>query len=175
MSVEPSPASTTSPPRLITPSAKARDSGTEDSRMSWAVTIAVAPLSPVTNSANAAPIARLTSSSHSSGTTPRTSYALMIDDRSGNAAHPRTRGITHPGWHPVCADPNGGAGEVLERPPFRGPRRACEAWGEGWSSSGQVGKDPEVTAAGAAAVVGRVARGLWPGRLAGSVGECGII
>src|SRR4051812_9282558 len=86
-SVEPRPASITSTPRLMTPSAKARESGTEDSRMSWAVTIAVAPLSPMTNSANAAPIARLTSSSHSSGTTPRTSYALMIDDRSGNAAH----------------------------------------------------------------------------------------
>src|SRR3712207_546522 len=28
---------------------------------------------------------------------------------------------------------SGPPGEVLERPPFRVPRRACEAWGEGWS------------------------------------------
>ena len=72
-SVDPSPASTTSTPRLITPSAKARESGIEESRMSCAVTTAVAPLSPTTNSANAAPIARLIFSSHWSGTTPRTS------------------------------------------------------------------------------------------------------
>jgi hypothetical protein len=57
----------------MTPSAKARESGTEESRMSCAVTTAVAPLSVSTNSAKAAPIARLTSSSHSSGTIPRTS------------------------------------------------------------------------------------------------------
>ncbi len=57
----------------MTPSAKARDSGIEESRMSCAVTTAVAPLSATTNSANAAPMARLVSSSHSSGTTPRTS------------------------------------------------------------------------------------------------------
>ena len=41
--------------------------------MSCAVTTAVAPLSAITNSAKAAPIARLASSSHWSGTTPRTS------------------------------------------------------------------------------------------------------
>ena len=73
MSVDPSPASTTSTPREITPSAKARESGTEESRMSCAVTTEVAPVSAWTNSANAAPIARATSSSHWSGTTPRTS------------------------------------------------------------------------------------------------------
>ena len=28
----------------------------------------------------------------------------------------------------------GGPGAGVDgRPPFRGPRRACEAWGEGWS------------------------------------------
>ncbi len=73
MSVDPSPASTTSRPRLSTPSAKARDNGIDESRMSCAVTTAVAPDSACTNSANAAPIARATSSSHWSGTTPRTS------------------------------------------------------------------------------------------------------
>jgi hypothetical protein len=40
-------------------------------------------------------------SSHSAGTTPRTSYALMIDDRSGNAAHPRPRGFVQPGARPA--------------------------------------------------------------------------
>ena len=101
----------------------------DDSRMSCAVTTAVAPVSWATNSANAAPMARATSSSHSSGTTPRTSYALMIDDRSAHAASSLTAGATRP------------SGLERER-----------------DASGQVGEDAQVAAARAAAVVGRVAR-----------------
>src|SRR3712207_783836 len=39
---------------------------------------------------------------------------------------------------------SGPPGEVLERPPFRVPRRACEAWGKGWSLqvAGRVGQAP---------------------------------
>src|SRR3954453_21006395 len=138
MSVEPRPASTTSTPRLMTPSANARESGIDDSRMSCAVTTAVAPLSDTTNSAKAAPIARLVSSSHCSGTTPRTSYALMIDESSA------TEG------------------------PYKDPRRGTPRRG---GSSAEVGKDPQVAATRAAAVVGGVARGLGAGRLADRVGQ----
>src|SRR5690349_4928515 len=68
----------TSTPCAMAPSAKARLSGTPDSRMSRAMTIVGAPA----KRANAAPRARVMSPSSWSGTTPRTSYALTIFDRS---------------------------------------------------------------------------------------------
>ena len=61
--------STTSAPASTAPSMKARDSGTEDGRMSWPTTTVGAPV----NRTNALPIRRAIDSSISSGYRPRTS------------------------------------------------------------------------------------------------------
>ena len=76
-SVEARPRSTTATPSDRTPSAKACDSSTPDSRMSRATRI----LGPPVNRATAMPMARNWSAFNSSGTTPRTSYALKTEER----------------------------------------------------------------------------------------------
>src|SRR5215213_4761088 len=55
--------------------------------------------------------------------------------------------------------------------PLQGPAASVRGAGAAGSFSGEVGKHPEVTAAGSTAVVGRVARGLGPGRLTDGVGQ----
>src|SRR3954447_25950509 len=95
----------------------------------------------------------------------------MIDDRSGNAAHPRTHGNT-PGDTRCAPTLTAEQARCWNGRPSGTRAERARRGGKGGPLSGQVGKDPEVTAAGAAAVVGRVARGLWPGRLADRVGEC---
>src|SRR4051812_37559004 len=94
-SVEPRPAPTTSAPRLVAPSAKAADKATPDSRMSRAVTICFAPV----KRAKAAPRARAMSAFSWSGTTPRTSYALTMLERSATRLTlvPRTNGAASDG------------------------------------------------------------------------------
>src|SRR6266516_587331 len=74
MSVEPSPPETTSAPWAAAPRPNASASGTEEARMSCTVTRDFAPV----RHANAAPIRSAASSSSSSGTSPRMSYALKI-------------------------------------------------------------------------------------------------
>ena len=74
MSVEPSPPDTTSAPCAAAPRPNAAASGAEEVRMSCTVTTDAAPVSR----ANAAPITSAASSSSSSGTMPRMSYALKI-------------------------------------------------------------------------------------------------
>src|SRR3954451_21679477 len=108
-SVEPSPASITSTPRLITPSAKARDSGTDDSRMSCAVTTVRAPLSAVTNSAKAAP-------------SPR---AMALDpEPAGDVLVPLV------GYHPADVVGLDDRGELTHRQnPIRTPSSARRALG----------------------------------------------
>lgn len=68
----------TSAPCAVAPRAKARARPGEEGRMSWPVTIASAPVTWT----NAAPKSSAVVSSHWSGTTPRTSYALTSPDRS---------------------------------------------------------------------------------------------
>ena len=74
MSVEPSPADTTSAPWAAAPCANASASGADEVRMSCTVTTDAAPVSRT----NAPPTASATLSSSSSGTVPRMSYALKI-------------------------------------------------------------------------------------------------
>ena len=74
MSVEPSPADSTSAPWEAAPTPNASASGAEEVRISCTVTIVWAPVIR----ANAAPTAPATVSSSSSGTIPRMSYALKI-------------------------------------------------------------------------------------------------
>ncbi len=74
-------------PAALTPRANAAASAGPDSRMSCATTI-WSGSSPDSRSIsmNAVPIARATGSLNWSGTTPRTSYALMISDRSSTSS-----------------------------------------------------------------------------------------
>ena len=76
-SVEARPRSTTATPSDRTPSAKARDSSTPDSRMSRATSSRGAPVKRAT----ATPMARNWSALSWSGTTPRMSYALKTSER----------------------------------------------------------------------------------------------
>src|SRR4051812_45369337 len=102
-SVEPNPASMTSAPCERAPSAKARASPGEVSRMSCAVTTDVAP----TTRTKAAPKSRASDSLSSSGTTPRMSYALTIA-----AKFRRGRSGTRPTLTSVSSDLLlGGAGD----------------------------------------------------------------
>src|SRR5699024_6204650 len=66
----------TSRPWAVTPSANARASSGELSRMSWPMATVVSP-SSLTRRANAAPVTLMKSASRSTPMTPRTSYALM--------------------------------------------------------------------------------------------------
>src|SRR4051795_3666189 len=115
----------------------------------------------------------------------------MMDDRSGNTAHPRTHGNT-PGdtrCAPTLTASRSPSVAALSRAPPQSARGGedgglYQRWGGGGCfirggsagsstsgggrrgpSSGEVREAPEMAAAGAAAFVGRVARGLGPGGL----------
>ena len=89
-SVEHSPIRTTSTPAAATPAANASTSSGPDSRMSLPTTTVPAPSGTATTRANAAPIASATAGESWSGTVPRTSYALMMVERSVVTASERT-------------------------------------------------------------------------------------
>src|SRR5215212_2546066 len=88
-SVEARPRSVTSAPEAVAPSASAAASSGEDNRQSRPIRILEAPL----HDANAPPMRRAMSTSSSSGTTPRTSYALKMRSRSGDTS-PHATGPT---------------------------------------------------------------------------------
>src|SRR3954471_10922949 len=94
----------------------------------------------------------------------------MIDDRSGNAAHPRTHGNT-PGDTRCAPTLTAEQARCWNGRPSGTRAERARRGGKGGPLSGEVGEDPEVAAAGAATVVGRVARGLGPGGLTDGVGQ----
>src|SRR6266542_3922964 len=102
MSVEPRPAATMFAPCSVAPRANASASGADEVRMSCTVTIGDAFVSR----ANAAPTASAVPSSISSGTMPRTSYALNIFARSVTSAPASGSLLPAPyGLYPYAARP----------------------------------------------------------------------
>src|SRR6266542_2081725 len=104
MSVEASPASTTSAPARQAPTANAAASDGEDSRMSCATTMRLTPSPPARSvCTSAAPNASAMVSLSWSGTMPRTSYALTMRLRSDTSTSLVVEQVAGPG-RPRLAD-----------------------------------------------------------------------